>query len=104
MVGIWSAVEGVAILLAVNVAVNLHHPQLIPTAICLIVGLHFVPLTRGFGGPVYYVTGAVMSAVGLAGLAALLSPVAVCLAAAASLWLTPLWLTLAWISARTATA
>ncbi len=54
----WAVVgEGVGILLAVNVASNLGHPQWQPAAALLVVGLHFLPLASAFGYRPHIVTG-----------------------------------------------
>jgi hypothetical protein len=58
--------EGVGILLAVNLVVNLGHPQWQPAAIMGVVGLHFLPLAVGFGYRPHLVTGAAMTAWALA--------------------------------------
>jgi hypothetical protein len=89
LVGIWSAVEGVAILLAVNLCRNLGAPDAVIPAIAIIVGLHFFPLARGIPVRLYYLTGTAMVAVGAA---ALLVPMpgrllATGLGCAAVLWL-----------------
>lgn len=88
LVGIWSGVEGVAIFLAINLCANLNRTRLIAAAICLIVGLHFVPLAKGLPVPAYYLTAALMTALGLAGIlaSAFVIPPAVALGAAAILW------------------
>ena len=49
--------ECVAIGAAINLLIRSNHPQWIPTAICTVVGLHFVPLARLFRAPLYYATG-----------------------------------------------
>lgn len=51
------AAEWVAIGLAINLLPRWDHPQWIPTALCAVVGLHFVPLARLFRVPLYYATG-----------------------------------------------
>jgi hypothetical protein len=71
LVGIWSAVEGVAILVAVNVLRNAGMADSVGPAIAIIVGLHFLPLARGIPVRLYYATG---GAIVLAGAAALLLP------------------------------
>ena len=58
--------EGVGIFLAVNVVTNLGHPQWQPAAAMLVVGLHFLPLARGFGYRPHVVTGLVLSGWALA--------------------------------------
>jgi hypothetical protein len=67
-VAIWSAVEGAAIFLAVNVLINLGARDAVPAAIAMIVGLHFLPLARAFPQPLYYWTGALLVLAGAAGL------------------------------------
>ena len=71
LVGIWSAVEGVAILVAVNVLNAIGRGDAIGPAIAIIVGLHFLPLARGIPVRLYYATG---GAIVLAGALALLLP------------------------------
>jgi hypothetical protein len=44
LVGVWSAVEGIAIGVAVNVLGYFHNSRLIGPVVGLIVGLHFLPL------------------------------------------------------------
>jgi len=58
--------EGVGIPLAINLVVNLGHPQWQMPAIMLIVGLHFLPLAVGFGDRSYRVTGVAMTTWALA--------------------------------------
>ncbi|HUA82282.1 MAG TPA: hypothetical protein VMB85_00365 [Bryobacteraceae bacterium] len=89
MVGIASTVEGVAILVAVNVLVKLGRRDLIAPAVAIIVGLHFLPLARWFPAPIYYLTGALLIAAGMAGTLVQDLPariLTVCLGAAAVLW------------------
>jgi Family of unknown function (DUF7010) len=43
--------EVALILIAVNIAANLHHPELIPALIAIVVGLHFLPLAKVFHAP-----------------------------------------------------
>src|ERR1044072_1284314 len=71
LVGIWSAVEGVAIFATVTALQNLDMVDAIGPAIAIVVGLHFVPLARGIPAPLYYATAGAMV---LAGAAALLLP------------------------------
>ncbi|THD36236.1 MAG: hypothetical protein E7773_09990 [Sphingomonas sp.] len=66
VVGIATAVEGVAIFLVANVLINLHVPTVVMPAIAIIVGLHFLPLARWIPVPLYYRTGAALIVVGLA--------------------------------------
>jgi len=66
VVGIATAVEGVAIFVIANVLINLHQDTLILPAIAVIVGLHFIPLARWIPVPLYYWTGAGLIVIGLA--------------------------------------
>ncbi|HEK20581.1 MAG TPA: hypothetical protein ENO28_09045 [Bacteroidetes bacterium] len=50
--------EGIGIFLAVNIVVNLHHPELQVPAIALAVGLHFFPLAKIFERKMDYYIGA----------------------------------------------
>ena len=60
---LWTGVaEGLGIFLAVNVVVNLGHPQWQAAAIMLVVGLHFLPLAVAFAWRPHVVTGIAMSA------------------------------------------
>jgi len=68
LVGIWSAVEGVAIFIAANVCVNIGAQDGVVPVIAIIVGLHFLPLARGIPLPLYYATGAALVALGLGAL------------------------------------
>jgi len=90
VVGIASAVEGVAILVAVNVLANTGRQDLIAPVVAIIVGLHFLPLARFLPAPIYYLTGALLVVVGLAG-TAVDDPTSriltVCIGAATILWL-----------------
>jgi len=91
LVGIASGIEGLAIFLAVNVLENVERRDLAAPVIAVIVGLHFLPLARWLPARPYYLTGAVLVALGLAGLGVsdpatrLLS---VSIAAACVLWIT----------------
>jgi len=58
--------EGVGIGIVVVVCVNLGHPEWIPAAAALIVGLHFFPLAGLFRMSLYYFTGAALCLVSLA--------------------------------------
>lgn len=69
LVMIWSAAEGVAIFIAINVLVNVGHRDAFVPVVALIVGAHFIPLARGLPAPAYYVTAAALIALGLVGLA-----------------------------------
>jgi len=68
LVGIWSAIEGVAIFIAANVCVNIGAQDAVAPVIAIIVGLHFLPLARGIPVPLYYGTGAALVALGLGAL------------------------------------
>ncbi len=87
---LWSGLELVAILVAVNVLANTGHGQLVGGAVAAIVGLHFFPLAHGLGLRLYYLTGLVLTALGLAGMAAVtvVTPLIVFAGAAGALWLT----------------
>lgn len=88
--GIASAVEGVAIFAAVTVLVNLGRRDLIAPAVAIIVGVHFLPLARWFPAPIYYLTAALLVAVGMAGAGVQNLPARVLtvgIGAAAVLWL-----------------
>jgi hypothetical protein len=67
VVGIASGVEGVAILVAVNVLANAGYGDYIMPAIALIVGLHFLPLAHWIPVPLYYLSAALMCALALLG-------------------------------------
>ena len=67
MIGIASAVEGAAIFAAANVLVKLGRRDLIAPVVAIIVGAHFLPLARWFPAPIYYFTGALLVAIGVAG-------------------------------------
>jgi len=67
-VGLWSAVEGIAILAAINLLPRFGAAAAIPSAIAIIVGLHFLPLARALSRPLYYATGAAQVALGAASL------------------------------------
>jgi len=50
--------EGLGVFIAINVAANLHHPELEIPAVALIVGLHFFPLAKVFDRKMDYYIGA----------------------------------------------
>lgn len=64
IVGIWSAVEGVAIFLAINICRNIGAPDAVLPMVAIIVGLHFLPLAHGFPRPLYYATGVGVAMIG----------------------------------------
>ena len=64
---VWTnVVEGLAILVAVNLLVNLGHAPWQTAAIMAIVGLHFLPLAVGFGYRPHALTGLAMTGWALA--------------------------------------
>jgi hypothetical protein len=69
VVGIASAVEGVVIFVAANVLVNTGHADWTAPAVAIIVGLHFLPIARWLPARSYYLTAALLVAVGAASLA-----------------------------------
>jgi hypothetical protein len=92
LVGLWSAIEGVAIIVTENVLQNLHRGDLIFPSVAIIVGLHFFPLARGIPVRLYHATGAGFVFAGLVGLLlpAAERPMAVGMSAALILWATAL--------------
>jgi hypothetical protein len=58
----WSSVvmEWTLCIIAANWLSRVHRYELIPQALGIIIGLHFVPLGKIFHAPIYYVTAAVM--------------------------------------------
>ena len=60
LVGFWSLAEGIAIAPVAFILANTGLGRLIPAAIAIIVGLHFLPLARGTPRPLNYATGAGM--------------------------------------------
>ncbi len=92
LVAVWSAVEVVLILVAVNLLARAGKPMLIGPTVCIIVGLHFIPLARGLPQGVYYATAGAMIAAGAIG-AALPAPsgsIFMMFVAALILWATAL--------------
>lgn len=91
--------QTVLILVAVLGFARAGLPLLIAPATCLVVGLHFFPLARIFGIPLYLVTGAVLAVVAAVGFVLVTTDVrdsavlvAVGLPAAVTLWCTSLLL------------
>jgi hypothetical protein len=91
--------QTVLILVAVFAFTRADHPILIAPAVCLVVGLHFFPLARIFGIPLYWSTGAVLVVIAVIGFALYAADassdailVTVGLAAAVTLWCTSLLL------------
>jgi len=58
--------EGLGIGIVVLVCVRLGRPELIPSAVALVVGLHFLPLATLFRVPLYHATGAALCLVTVA--------------------------------------
>jgi hypothetical protein len=86
----WSLIEGVAIVVAVNLLRRTHHSDATFSMVAAIVGLHFLPLARKIPVTLYYMTGAGLVLCGAAGmfLAAGERPLAVGLGTAGVLWAT----------------
>jgi len=70
VVGLWSAIELVGLLIAANVLEHYHRPDLMLPIGAIIVGLHFFPLARGIPVKLYHATGAGLLVTGVAGLVA----------------------------------
>lgn len=70
--GLVFALEGVVIVAAVNVLAAVGRPDLVLPTIALVVGLHFYPMARIFRRRIDTWLATALTAVGLAGLAALL--------------------------------
>lgn len=70
VVGVWTAIEGVAIFLTANFLLNAHRADLLLPAIAIIVGLHFFGLAKGIPVRVYWATGAALTVVGAVALIA----------------------------------
>ncbi|WP_375397425.1 hypothetical protein [uncultured Sphingomonas sp.] len=89
LVGIWSAIQGVAMFVTANVLVNMDRFWAVIPACVIIVGLHFLPLARGIPVRLYYATGAAMIAIGTIALVAPAwhLPLATGLGASIVLWL-----------------
>eukprot|EP01042_Synura_sphagnicola_P014347 gene14347-18162_t len=60
---IWSAIEGVAIFLGINVLVKTGHAEFTMAYIAVIVGAHFFPLALGLRAPFYWATGLCLIAI-----------------------------------------
>ena len=91
LVGIASGVEGLAILLAVNVLANIGQRDYAAPVIAIIVGLHFVPLAQRLPARLYYGTAALLIVLGICGFAIRLPNqrlLIVSVGAACVLWLT----------------
>jgi hypothetical protein len=60
--------QAVLIAAVIAGAVALHHPELIPSAVCLVVAAHFVPLAGVFGVPRFLRVAAALGVVAVVGL------------------------------------
>ncbi|RJK98193.1 hypothetical protein [Vallicoccus soli] len=67
-VGLVNAGQFVVIALVVVGCLVADAPQLVPPLVCLVVGVHFVPLARDFAQPEYRATAAGLCAAAVAGL------------------------------------
>lgn len=92
VVGLWSGIEVVALLVTANLLENLHRADLMMPLGALIVGFHFFPLARGIPVRLYHATGAGLVSAGLIGLMvpAAERPIVVGISAAIVLWGTAL--------------
>jgi hypothetical protein len=90
LVGLASAGEGLAIVVAVLILQSLHAPDDIMPVIAIIVGVHFFAIAWGIPARLYYATGALLIAVGIVGLfvSDATRPIVVGVGAACILWLT----------------
>jgi len=91
----WTSVaQGLGLFLAVNLVVNLGHPQWQIAAAMAVVGLHFLPLAKAFGYRPHVATGVLMTGWALAypwlGAAGALAPIGP-LGAAAILFASAAW-------------
>jgi hypothetical protein len=68
LIGVWTAVEGVAIFATFALCPRLGIPDAAVPVLAIVVGLHFLPLAVGMPSPIYYATGPAMIAVGGAAL------------------------------------
>jgi hypothetical protein len=86
----WSLIEGLAIVVAINLLHRTHHPDATFSVVAAIVGLHFLPLARRIPVHLYYLTAAGLVLCGAAGmlLPAGERPLAIGLSAAGVLWAT----------------
>ena len=91
LVGIASGAEGLAILVAINVLVNMRRIALAAPVVVIVVGLHFLPLARWLPARLYYATSALLVGLGVVGFAiadADVRRLVVGVGAACVLWLT----------------
>ncbi len=90
LIAIASTVEGVLIVIAANIMINIGRPDLTIAAIAVVVGLHFWPLAWGLKVPLYWTTGLLLALVGIGGALGMTEPlrdVAIAFACAIILWL-----------------
>ena len=90
LVGLWSFIEVVALIVTANILQNAGRVDLIFAACAIIVGLHFFPLAHGIPTRLYYATGAGFLFAGFIGLLlpAAERPLVVGIGAALVLWAT----------------
>ncbi len=67
LLGIASGLEGLAIFVAGNVLINAGRRDLFAPVVAIIVGVHFFPIARWLPARLYYLTGALLVALGLTG-------------------------------------
>lgn len=89
----WSSIgEGVGLFVAANLVMNLHRPELLLSAMALVVGLHFLPIAYAAPFRPFYVLGGALILAAIAGgvVAAPIGGAVAGLAAAGALWLAAL--------------
>jgi hypothetical protein len=96
LVGLWSTIEMVAIVVTANLLQHFHRFDLEFPVAAIIVGLHFFPLAQGIPVRLYHATGAAFVAAGVVGLVlpAAERPLVVGTSAALILWATALAMSL----------
>lgn len=89
----WSLVEGLAIVLAVNLLHRTHHPDAAFSVVAAIVGVHFLPLARSIPERLYFLTAAGLVLIGATGMLVPTDerPLFVGIGAAAVLWATAVY-------------
>lgn len=94
-IGVVNLVQAAAIALTVLGLIAAGVPQMVPPVVCLIVGMHFLPLAKLFDQPQYFWTGAGLTAAAIAGFLILMlgpgaetSRIVIGFAAAGTLWTT----------------
>lgn len=91
LVGFASGVEGILIIVTVNVLTNIGKPELLLPIIAIIVGLHFLPLARWLPVKLFYYSAGGLIILGIFGFLisdAVLRLRFICLGSAAILWVT----------------